>query len=200
MNSKHACPLLVASFFPLLFAHAAPLRITAVDQTGAGFPDVLVIVKPLEGGGEVFRALSDRNGAIPTRELPPGPYQLIATCPYGLCQTTVREFMIESKPFDLKLPLPVMPTSGDTVTIGHIEHRDVEVEDQEGKPLPSVPVLVRDATAQKERWYKTGPNGLTTIDVPPGAEVTVVAVYRGSLASSTSKTSDKSEKIVVRFR
>jgi len=182
-----------------LFAHAAPLRVVTVDQTGAGFPDVLVIVKPLEGSGESFRALSDKDGMIPTRDLPSGLYQLIATCPYGLCQTTVREFVVKKEPFDLKLPLAILPTSGNTVTIGHVEHRDVKVEDGDGKPIPSVPLLVRDAVAQNERWYTTGVNGTATIDLPPGAEATVVAVYRGGLVSRDFKVRDGNEKIVLRF-
>ncbi|WP_353071991.1 carboxypeptidase regulatory-like domain-containing protein [Tunturiibacter gelidiferens] len=191
---------LFANFSSLLCANAAPLHVVVVDQTGAGFPDVLVIVKPLEGGGEVFRALSDKNGTIPARDLPSGPYQLIATCPYGLCQTTVRELMVKSESFDLKLPLAVMPTSGNTVTIGHIKHRDVEVQDRAGKPIPAVAVLVRDATAQHERWYKTGANGLTTIDVPPGVEMTVVAVGHGNLVSSTVKTDDDNDKILLQLQ
>ncbi len=200
MRMKFFFRPLFASFFPLFCAQAAPLRVVTVDQTGAVFPDVLVIVKPLEGSGEVFRALSDRNGMIPTRDLAPGSYQLIATCPYGLCQTTVREFMVKNDPLDLKLPLAVMPTSGNTVTIGHIENRDVEVEDREGKPIPSVSLLVRDATAQNERWYKTGANGVATIDMPPGVETTVVAVHHGSLIGRDFKTSDMNEKVVLRFQ
>jgi hypothetical protein len=200
MRMKYFCALLFASLFPLLCAQAAPLRVVTVDQTGAGFPDVLVIVKPLEGSGEVFRALSDKNGTIPTRDLLPGSYQLIATCPYGLCQTTVREFVVKSEPFDLKLPLAILPTSGNAVTVGRIEHRDVEVEDLEGKPLPSVSLLVRDATAQNERWYKTGANGVATIDMLPGAETTVVAVHQGSLISSDLKTHEGNEKVVLRFK
>ena len=183
-----------------LFAHAAPLRVVTVDQTGAGFPDVLVIVKPLEGSGESFRALSDKDGIIPARDLPPGLYQLIATCPYGLCKTTVREFVVKKEPFDLKLPLAILPTSGNTVTIGHVEHRDIKVEDGEGKPIPSVPLLVRDAAAQNERWYTTGVNGSAIIDLPPGRETTVVAVHRGVLVSRDFKMSDENEKIVLRFQ
>jgi hypothetical protein len=189
-----------AGFLSVLCAHATPLRVLAVDQTGAGFPNVLVIVKALEGGGEAFRALTDEGGGIPERELAPGLYQLIATCPYGLCQTTVHEFMVKIEPVHLKLPLPVMPTSGNTVTIGKVEHRDVEVEDEKGMPIPSVSLLVRDATAQNVRWYKTGSNGVATIDLPPGAETTLVAVYRGNIISSALKVNEVNEKVVLHFK
>ena len=200
MRMKFFFVPIFAGFISVVCAHAAPLRVLAVDQTGAGFPDVLVIVRPLEGVGEAFRALTDKNGAIPERELAPGPYQVIATCPYGLCQTTVHEFMVKNEPVDLKLPLPVIPTSGNTVTIGKVEHRDVEVEDEKGMPVPSAPIFVRDATAQNERWYKTGAGGVATIDVPPGTEMTVVALHHGKLVSSVVKTRDATEKIVLRFQ
>jgi integrase/recombinase XerD len=42
-------------------ASAAPLRLRVMDQTGAAFPDVLVIVKSLAGKGEIFRALTDQR-------------------------------------------------------------------------------------------------------------------------------------------
>jgi len=105
--------------------------------------------------------------------------------------------MMKGKSFVLKLSVAVMPTRGNTFTTGHIEHRDVGVLDQSGKPIPSVPLLVRDATAQNERWYKTGNNGTATVDVPPGAEMTIVAVHQENLTSVNVKTHDGNDKIVL---
>src|SRR5262245_16161710 len=109
-----------ASVFVFLFAglcaQAVPLRVVMVDGTGAGFTDVLVIVRSLEDGKESFRALTDSSGIVPVHDLNPGLYRLIATCPYGICQTTVHEFLVKRDPIDLRLPLEVVPTRGNTVT------------------------------------------------------------------------------------
>jgi uncharacterized surface anchored protein len=197
MKIKFFLAFLFTGVFPLRCAYAIPLKVVVVDQTSAGFPDVLVIVKQLGDSKEVFRELSDKNGTISVRDLPSGPYQLIATCPYGLCETTVREFMIKNEPFAMKLTLAMLPSSGDVVRIGHIEHREVEVQDSAGEPVPLVPVLVRDETAQDEKWYRTGSNGMTVIDVPTGTEMTVIAVRQEILVSKSQKTHDKNERIIL---
>jgi len=75
-------------------AAAAPLRLKVLDQTGAAFPDVLVIVKSLAGKGEIFRALTDQSGCVPERDLPAGLYRAIATCPYGICETRLASFWL----------------------------------------------------------------------------------------------------------
>src|SRR6266702_8425352 len=62
-------------------ASAVPLRLRILDQSGAAFPDVLVIVKSLAGKGEIFRALTDQTGGVAERDLSPGLYRAIATCP-----------------------------------------------------------------------------------------------------------------------
>ncbi len=184
IRSKYFCAVFVF-LVAALRAQSTPLRVVILDQTGAGFPDVLVVVKSLESGGESFRALTDRNGNIPMRDLGSGLYQLIATCPYGICQTAVTEFVVKSDPIDLRLPVKVMPTVGSTVTIGPVEHRRVEVQDRNGRPIASAPILVRDATAQNEKWYKTEPDGGVVIDLPSESQATVIAVYRGNLISRT---------------
>jgi uncharacterized surface anchored protein len=185
-------------FFVLkqLFFH-----VSTADETGAAFPDVLVMVRSLEGNGESFRALTDQAGAVPKQELAPGLYQLIATCPYGLCQTAVREFIVASDPIHSKLPLKVVAMVN-TVIVGDVKHRQVEVQDREGRPLASAQILVRDETAQHHKWYRTGANGTVTIDLPPGDEITVVAIYQGSLASSVVQPHAKKSRkklVLIRF-
>jgi hypothetical protein len=161
----------------------------------------LVIVRSLEGNGESFRELTDQAGAVPRQELASGLYQLIATCPYGLCQTAVHEFMVASDPIHLKLPLKAVEIVN-TLIVGNVKHRKVIVQDRQGRPVASAQILVRDATAQHRRWYQTGAKGTVKIDLPPGDETTVVAIYQGRLASRVvqSNVENSGKKLVlIRF-
>jgi len=165
-------------------ADAAPLHLKVVDKTGAAFPDVLVIVKSLEGKGEIARALTDTTGNVPGRELSPGLYRVIATCPYGICETKVQEFYVKDAPVQLELTVDVSPTrgEGDVVEIGPSRSLKVQVIDRDGRPARLAPVLVRDSDAQHERWYKTDSDGGTTVELPEG-QVTVVVLYGGTITS-----------------
>ena len=173
-----------------------------VDKSGLGFPDVLVIVRSLEGRGESLRALTNRNGAVPTQDLAMGLYQIIATCPYGLCRTTVREFLVNTDPVDLKLALEVLPTTGNAFTIGRVKHCQVEVRNRDGIPVASAEILVRDANAESQKWYQTGLDGKVLIDLLPGRETTIVAVHDGNLASRVlqpDQSSSKQKVVLFRF-
>jgi hypothetical protein len=165
---------------------AAPLHLKVVDKTGAAFPDVLVIVKSLEGKGEIARALTDAIGSVPGRELPSGLYRVIATCPYGICETEVQEFYVKDAPVQLELTVDVSPTrgEGDVVEIGPSRPLKVQVLDRDGRPARLASVLVRDSDAQHERWYKTDSDGGTTVELPEG-QVTVVVLYGGAITSRT---------------
>lgn len=185
-----------------LCADAVPVRIVTLDKTGAGFQDVLVIVRSLDGKGESVRALTNQSGAVPTRELAAGLYQIIATCPYGLCQTTVREFFVKTDPIELELALDVLPTTGNTFAMGRVERRQVEVQDRHGRPVASADILVRDATAESQKWYQTGLDGRVLIDLASSRETTVVAVHDGLLLSRvlhSGRASIKQEVIILRF-
>lgn len=181
---------------------AAQLHVVIVDKSGLGFPDVLVIVRSLEGRGESLRALTHRNGAVPAQELAMGLYQIIATCPYGLCRTTVREFLVNTDPVELKLAVEVLPTTGNTFTIGRVKRCQVEVQNRDGIPVASADILVRDANAESQKWYQTGLNGKVLIDLLPGQETTIVAVHDGDLASRVlqpDQSSSKQKEILFRF-
>ena len=199
--SQHLCASILLSLLYVSNAQAVPFHVVALDETGADFPDVLIIVRSLDGGIESFRALTDESGAVPAHELSPGLYQIIATCPYGICRTFVQEFMVASKPIDLKLSLKVAATPGNPITVGPVEHRQVEVQDREGKPLASIQILVRDATSQNVRWYETDANGGARIELEPDGETTVVAIYNEELASRVLQPKvPNSEDTVVLIR
>ena len=157
-----------------------------LDQTGAAFPQVLVIVKSLQGGREIGRGLTDAAGNVPERELAPGLYRIIATCPYGICETKVVEFLVGDLPLQLELKLDLSPTKGygDVVQVGPSRSLDVAVVDREGRPASEAQVLVRDSEARHERWYTSGSDGSVAVDLPDGP-VTIVVLYRGALTART---------------
>jgi hypothetical protein len=190
-GKARACSLFALTLLIASSADAAPMRVKVVDRTEAAFPDVLVIVKSLDGKGEVGRALTDATGSVPERELTPGLYRVIATCPYGICETKIFEFLIRDVPVQLDLKLDVLPTRGDVVQVGPSRSLKVEVVDQEGRPTRLARILVRDPDAQNERWYKTGSDGSAIVELPEGL-VTVVVVYEVTLASKTLRPSDVS--------
>jgi Carboxypeptidase regulatory-like domain len=182
--------LLVSSFACL--AGATPVGLKVEDKTGAAFPDVLVIVKSLsldeKREVEIFRALTDAKGIVPSRELPTGLYRLIATCPYGICKTKVQEFYVKDDPVQLELTLDVVGSGthgeGDVTEVGPSKQLKVRVTDSEGRPVRLASVIVRDSDVQHEGWYKTDSGGSATVDLPEGS-VTVVVLYGGNLTSKT---------------
>jgi hypothetical protein len=186
-------------------ASAAPLRLRVLDQTGAAFPDVLVIVKSLAGKGEIFRALTDPAGYVQERNLRPGLYRVIATCPYGICETKVSEFLVGDTPVDLELKVDISPTRGNVARVGPSSRVKVEVLDAQRRPAPSADVLVRDSNAEFEQWYKTNGDGQADVE-PLGATITFAVFYRGTLteetisASSIEKLRAEGKKLVIHLK
>src|SRR5690242_15077869 len=99
----------VLALMACFYANAVPVHLRVLDQTGAGFPDVLVIIKSLAGKGEIFRGLTDQAGSVPERDLIAGLYRAIATCPYSICETKVTEFLVSDTPVELELKVNVSP-------------------------------------------------------------------------------------------
>ena len=186
-------------------ASAVPLRLRVLDQSGAAFPDVLVIVKSLAGKGEIFRALTDQTGGVAERDLSPGLYRAIATCPYGICETKITEFFVSDTPVELELKVDVSPTRGNVAIVGPSKRIKLEILDTQGKPAPSAEVLVRDSNAEFEQWYKT--NGQGEADVEPlGTTITFAVLYKGALTEETismaaiEKLRAEGKKLVIHLK
>ena len=47
-----------------------------------------------------------------------GLYRAIATCPYGICETKVSEFLVADAPVELELKVDVSPTRGNVAVVG----------------------------------------------------------------------------------
>lgn len=174
---------LVFLFLMLGFPHAQdnptiPIAVVVDDSSGAPVKDELVIVQDLnDHEHEVGRALTGANGEIPILKLPTGLYRAIATAPYGLWKTKVREFLVNDTPIRLILAVEPMPTHGygDTVTAGD-QQMFVRVLDPDGHPVAGASVLARDddATLHLERWYKTDQAGGATVEVVSDPLILVV--------------------------
>jgi hypothetical protein len=154
------------------------VTIVTNDASGAPLKDELVIVQNLDDRErEIVRVLSDANGQIPVLGLEPGLYRVIATSPYGLWQTLVREFLVNDKPVRLVLGIEGMAThgNGDVVTVG-TKRMFVRVLDSDGHPAVGAAILARDRddTLYLERWYKTDQSGGATVEVVSDPLVLVV--------------------------
>jgi hypothetical protein len=153
--------------FALIFlssAIAAPLKLRVVDASGAPFAKVLVIVRSLEGGGEITRDLTDANGRVPEIDLRNGLYQVIATCPYGLCDTVVREFLGGRTTGEILITVPVKPSDTEGMLLGSPRVRTV-LKLPNRSIASGVHLLVRDLKAKREKWYVTDEHGAAIIEL-----------------------------------
>jgi hypothetical protein len=168
-------------------AATAPVKIKVEDASGAVLKDELVIVQDLDNRErEVLRALSDQDGNVPPLQLPPGLYRVIATDPYGIWQTSVREFLVGQQSAEVVVRVEAMWTHGygDIVTVG-TAHTLLQVIGPDGQPASGASILVRDrdATLHLERRYKADKKGTATIELV--SEPTVVVVLYGDVLLTT---------------
>jgi hypothetical protein len=133
-----------------------------------------------------MRVLTDQEGRVPTADLSPGLYRVIATAPYGTLQTKIDEFLVGSKPRDVIVTVQLLGTHGygDVVTVGPKLWTHLQVVRPDGKPAGGADVHVRDrdATLYLERWYTTDEEGRVTIEEVSDPTI-VVIVYKDTLTS-----------------
>src|ERR1700690_2292580 len=104
--------LLVALVFASS-AWAAGIDVAVVAGAGLPLKDVLVIIQTLERSDrELCRSLTDAHGLACHAELTPGLYRAIATTPYGLWNTRVREFWVAQANATVTLEMTPMGTHG----------------------------------------------------------------------------------------
>ncbi len=156
---------------------ATNVKFRVMDPSGACFSKVLVIVRSLEGRGEIDRELTDRDGHVRPVDLSPGVYQVIASYPYGGWDTSVKEFVVGSRAVQLELVLVPAKIGGYLLT--KLDLR-VQVVAADGEPVSGADLMARDLEAKYFFWAKTDDKGWAMISVPlDGAEIS--AVYRGQV-------------------
>lgn len=180
-------------------ATAVPVKFRVLDASGAPTNGVLVIVQNLENHeAEVLRALGQGNAG--SSELQPGLYRMIATTPYGIWQTAIKEFVVRAVPFAVVLPVQPMPTHGygDIVPL-RTTRAELQVLKPDGQPASNADLLVRDrmATLYTERWYKTDAQGRTRIEMTSDPLVVLVLYHD---AVMTTELSERSPSKVITFK
>jgi hypothetical protein len=176
----------------------APVTIRVEDVQGSALHNELVIVQDLDNSEhEVLRALTDGNGNLPPLPLPPSLYRVIVTAPYGLWQTSVREFLVREKPVGLTVRVEGVSThgNGDFVLVS-APRAQLQVFRPDGQPASGASILVRDrdATLYLERWYEADAKGAASIELV--GDPTVVVVVSGDLLSTTEVTRSDSNPII----
>jgi hypothetical protein len=166
----------------------AGVTVKVQDASGAPLKDELVIIQALSGRQhEVARALTNDEGDVPQLQLNPGLYRAIATAPYGLWETEIREFVVTDQSANIVLLVRPLPTSGfgDVVPV-RASRAEVHVRDSNGVPVAGANVLVRDknATLSSEASFATNQAGVANVLLP--GNPTIIVVYVGSkLATKT---------------
>lgn len=169
------------------------VRVRTVDASGAPFPNVLVIIRSLEGKGEIGRYLTDPSGRTPPIQMDGGLYRLITTCPYGVCQTAIHEFLGSNVPSEIVSTIYVNPSDLNGEIVGAPRVR-LALLDSAGRPEVGAHVLVRDEAAKWERWYVTDRKGSATVELLADPSVLVV-VYDNKLVSEEVGVTCGSAKI-----
>jgi hypothetical protein len=181
MKITHLLGLIIASFTFLQPASggARTLKIRAVDESGAAFPNVLVIVRSLRTNLELARFLTNVEGETSDITSSAGPVQIIATCPYGICRTVVSEYLAETLPETLLLNVPVRSTDELGELIGPpkvsiiVNSRNTSKQTSAG-----VDLLVRDGGALRQRWYRSDIDGRVSVALL-GSQTWVVLFLEG---------------------
>jgi hypothetical protein len=169
---------LVAVLAWFALAPAPPVTIVVQDSSGAPLKNELVIVQDLNAQRhEITRTLTDASGSIALLQLTPGLYRAIATAPYGLWETEVREFLVSDKSVTLVLKVQPKPTQGrgDVAIVG-ARHARILVLDASNKPVAGVSILTRDrdATSLSERWYSSDAKGIANVELPSDPAIVVI--------------------------
>lgn len=194
--------LLLAALVFAGSAWAAGVDFSVVAGDGLPLKDVLVIVQTLERSDrELCRSLTDAQGLACRAELTPGLYRAIATTPYGLWNTRVREFWVAHANATVTLQMTPMGTHGygDIVTLG-LPSAGIQVLQSNGEPAPKALVIVRDreATLHLERFYMTDAAGKTSIELT-GDPTVLVVVFNGTVLSQEVSKSPRPSPVTVRL-
>jgi hypothetical protein len=182
-------------------ASAVSVKFRVVDEGGSPVKDVLVIVDNLESHeAEVLRVLTNDRGEAGVLWLQPGLYRMIATAPYGLWQTRIKEFLVKSGPLEVVLPVKVMPTHGygDIIVVG-APTLELQIVQSDGHPASFAQVLMRDkvATLHTEKWYKADSEGRVKAEMMADEPVVAVILYQDAIM--TTELPSHATGTVIRF-
>jgi hypothetical protein len=151
--------------------------ITIVDKSQVPLPNVLVIVRSLNTGHEIGRFMTDPSGKIPSIDFKNDLYRIIATCPYGPCATTIREY------FGVHLANSVVieadRRAGYAPQFVKVSRKvTLMIQDEAQTPVAGIAALVRTPDAAQETWYQSNSDGSVEIGLPQDNAVLLLLAPR----------------------
>ena len=119
----------------------------------------------------MLRALCDSKGNVETT-LPVGDYRLIATCPFGICLTEIKEFIVSKDMEQISITVGAIGTVG-AVFIGK-ETAKLILLDKSNKPFSNCTVMIRNWDDSEEHWYIPNSKGIVDIKIYDNPLVLVI--------------------------
>jgi hypothetical protein len=161
---------LLTLFVIILFSvrlSAQPIQVEVTNRSGTPMANVLTIIRSSDAFREKLRVLTNSKGLTPKVNVKSGFYQVIAACPWGLCVTSIQEFIVDDhSPHVIKVPVDYRSTDEVGILVGgHKTMVQVSPPAQTGKAKFAA-LLVRDNFARYQQWYKVDADGRATIEVP----------------------------------
>jgi hypothetical protein len=156
-NSRCFLFLLTCGLMLPLSAFPVPVKVTVSDPQTAPLQDVLVIVQRIDRPGVSKRRLTDNIGAARFDIAEAGLFQVIATEPFGVWTTKVKEFRVGPRdPVEVELTLGMVGEE-------YHEHLSpiikVTLLDSTGQPLKETAFLTRSDSGCEVHWHVTDANG-----------------------------------------
>lgn len=155
------------------------IRAVFAEETPA--PSVLVIVKSFADGSETGRYLTDAQGRTPTIPVKTDVlYQIIGTCPYGICNTVVREAFGSVLEKGMLLEVPVRRTDSEGTVVGPTTV--IVLRSGGAGAVAKIALLVRTLDGRHQRWYHTDEHGRAAV-VLPSDPVAIVAIVEDQVVT-----------------
>lgn len=162
---------------PLICLQLSATDIRVVSKSGTPMKNVLVIVRSLDTGHELGRFLTAENGKTPSVDFDQGLYRVVATCPYGTCETAIKELFAGEAGDTLTVTTPARAIPH-TPLPASARKEALTIVDPQNRPLRDVQVLVRSVDGVRGDWYITRANGGTPISLVDDPSVLLVLYQR----------------------
>jgi hypothetical protein len=174
-NLFATCIFVLAALLPVQSSWSATVTVRVTDSVGADrLPKILIIVRSLEGKGEITRGLTTDDGVFSVVNILPGLYQAISLNPYGYWRSEAHEFVVTEK--DVLVEFRLKGSVIDQVAFPE-QQITVRVVDQKGNAVPGAQVLGRDIEARFMRFNTTDEEGRAKVTIPCG-ESQISVIYR----------------------
>ncbi len=184
LRSVAICAFLLAALMFGQPSWSLTVTIRVTDSSGAERLDkILIIVRSLEGKGEITRGLTTVDGEFSVATMAPGLYQAISLYPYGYWHSAVREFVVTNKDTLVEFRL-----KGSVVDQVEIPERQVSVRviDRDGNAVHGAQIVARDVLAKFMKFSKTDEQGRAKLSIPCG-DSQISIIYNNKVATRDLK-------------